>query len=106
MRVGQIVPAREFLAGIVGVGRTHDAMNVLLRGRVAIFRELCHVRGTRVVEFVAARAPPQFENVAPGFGTPVRFTVVLFPNDVPVGDCVIVPGPATLVENVNFVAVK
>jgi|HubBroStandDraft_1064217.scaffolds.fasta_scaffold03867_5 hypothetical protein len=58
-----------------------------------------------VVKFVVAPARPQFENVAPGFGTALRFTVALFANDVPVGDCVIVPGPATLVENVNFVTV-
>jgi hypothetical protein len=58
-----------------------------------------------VVEFVVAQAPPQFEKVAPGFETAVRFTVVLFANDVPAGDCVIVPGPTTLVENVNFVTV-
>jgi hypothetical protein len=31
--------------------------------------------------------------------------VVLFGNDAPVGDCVTVPGPMTLAENVNFVTV-
>jgi len=58
-----------------------------------------------VVEFVDAQGPSQCENDAPGLGTAVRFTMVLFANDVPVGDCVIVPGPVTLVENVNFVTV-
>jgi hypothetical protein len=62
-------------------------------------------RALHAVEFVAALAPPQFENVAPAFGTAVRFTGVLFAKDVPVGDCVVVPGPVTLVENVNFVTV-
>lgn len=104
--MGQIVLAREVLAGIVAAGRTHDAINVLLGGQVAVFRELCQVCETLVVEFVAAQAPPQLENVAPGFRTAVRFTVVLFANDVPVGDCVFVPGPATLVENMNFVTVE
>lgn len=57
------------------------------------------------IEPVFVHAPPQLENVAPVFGTAVKFTVVLFAKDVPVGDCVIVPGPVTLVEKVNFVTV-
>ncbi len=39
------------------------------------------------------------------FGVGVSVIVVLFANEVPVGVCVIVPGPETLVENVYFVTV-
>jgi hypothetical protein len=50
-------------------------------------------------------APVQLTNEEFALGVSVSVMVVLFGNDVPVGDCVIVPGPVTLVENVNFVTV-
>ena len=50
-------------------------------------------------------APVQLTKEEFALGVSVTVMVVLFGNDVPVGDCVIVPGPTTLVENVNFVTV-
>jgi hypothetical protein len=48
---------------------------------------------------------PQFTKDEFALGASVTVMVVLFAKDVPVGDCVMVPGPTTLVENVNFVTV-
>jgi hypothetical protein len=47
-----------------------------------------------------AQAPAQFTNVAPEFGTAVIVIEVPEANEVPLGDCVIVPGPLTLVVSV------
>jgi hypothetical protein len=49
--------------------------------------------------------PVQLTNEEFALGVSVSVMVVLFGNDAPVGDRVIVPGPTTLVENVNFVTV-
>jgi hypothetical protein len=44
----------------------------------------------------------QLTNCAPAFGTAVSITCEPDAKEVPVGDCVIVPGPTTLVANVTF----
>ena len=44
----------------------------------------------------------QLRNCAPAFGTAVRITCEPDAKEVPVGDCVMVPGPTTLVANVTF----
>jgi len=45
-------------------------------------------------------------NVAPVFGTAVNVIAVPDANEVPVGDCVTVPGPLTVVVSVYCGAVK
>src|ERR1700761_5721317 len=48
--------------------------------------------------------PVQFVNCALAAGEAARVTVVLFGNDVPEGDWVMVPSPTTEVVRVNFVS--
>ncbi len=68
---------------------------------VLTLRTMVHVVGA-ALEHVT---PLQLTKDELALGVSVRVMVVLFGKDVPVGDCVIVPGPATLVENVNFATV-
>ena len=53
------------------------------------------------VEVLAAHSPPlQLANVAPLLGTAVSVIAVPEAKDVPVGDCVMVPGPLAVVVSV------
>jgi len=54
-----------------------------------------------VVFVLPTHSPPdQPVNVAPVFGTAVNVIAVPGANEVPVGDCVIVPGPVAVVVSV------
>jgi hypothetical protein len=50
-----------------------------------------------VVDVIPAQAPPQLVKVAPVFGTALKVRLVPAGKDVPVGDCVMVPGPLGVV---------
>jgi hypothetical protein len=66
---------------------------------VAVTVVFCTRLNTQLVLVLPAQAPPdQLVNVAPVFGTAVSVIPVPATNVVPVGDCVMVPGPTTLVE--------
>jgi hypothetical protein len=88
-----------------------DGVGVVIAGGLAnvavtdVFAEMLNVQVRLVLPL---HAPPlQLENVAPVFGTAVNVIAVPDANEVPVGDCVIVPGPIAVVASVQlFCGVK
>jgi len=99
---GKVVPDGDWVM-VPGPITLVVSVNPLKAAETVVFA----VTTTLHVEFppLPVHAPPQAVNVAPVFGTAVKFTVVLLAKEVPVGVCVIVPGPVTLVVNVYFVTV-
>jgi len=82
-----------------GVVTTGPLANVAVSD---VFAEMIKAHAAFVLP---AHAPPlQFVNVAPVFGTAVKVIDVPDANEVPVGDCVIVPGPLTAVVSVYCAA--
>jgi hypothetical protein len=69
---------------------------------VAVTEVFAEMLNVHVVLVLPAHAPPlQLVNVAPALGTAVNVIAVPDANEVPVGDCVTVPGPFTAVVSVN-----
>jgi hypothetical protein len=72
---------------------------------VAVTDVFAVMLNVHVVLVLPAHAPPlQLVNVAPVFGTAVSVIAVPDANDVPVGDCVIVPGPVAVVVSMYCAA--
>jgi hypothetical protein len=70
---------------------------------VAVTDVFAEMLKAQIVLVLPLQAPPdQLVNVAPLFGTAVSVIAVPDANEVPVGDCVIVPGPTTFVANENW----
>jgi hypothetical protein len=68
---------------------------------VAVTEVFAVMLNVQVVLVLPAHAPPdQLVNVAPEFGTAVSVIAVPDANEVPVGDCVVVPGPVAVVVSV------
>jgi hypothetical protein len=68
---------------------------------VAVTEVFAEMLKVHVALVLPAHAPPfQLVNVAPVFGTAVKVIAVPEANEVPLGDCVIVPGPLTAVVSV------
>lgn len=74
--------------------------------KVAVIVVLAFSVATQVNAPVDTQAPAgvQLTKLAPELGTAVSTTLEPGANEVPVGDCVIVPAPTTLVVSVTFVA--
>jgi hypothetical protein len=84
-------------AGLGGVGTT--TVGALLNVAVAVvFALIANVQTGFVL--VLAHTPDQLVKVSPEVGTAVSVIEVPDANEVPVGDCVIVPGPLTVVVSV------
>jgi hypothetical protein len=68
---------------------------------VAVTEVFAEMLNVHVVLVLPAHAPPlQLVNVAPALGTAVNVIAVPDANEVPVGDCVTVPGPVAVVVSV------
>jgi hypothetical protein len=81
----------------VGVVTTGGLVNVAVTD---VFAEMLKAHVALVLPLHAP--PDQLVNVAPLFGTAVSVSAVPEANDVPVGDCMIVPGPTIFVANENW----
>src|SRR5580693_8798259 len=86
-------------------GPTTEVVSVTLATKFAVATVLALRTKVHGPVKTCGQMPPQLTKDEFAFGVSISVMVVLFANDVPVGDCVIVPGPETLVENVNFVTV-
>ena len=82
-----------------GVVTTGPLANVAVTD---VFAEMLNAHAVLVLPLHAP--PDQLVNVAPVFGTAVNAIAVPDANEVPVGDCVIVPGPLTVVASVYCAA--
>jgi hypothetical protein len=65
-----------------------------------VFAEMLNMHVVLVLVLPAHAPPDQLVNVAPVFGTAVSVIAVPDANEVPAGDCVIVPGPVAIVVSV------
>jgi hypothetical protein len=73
-----------------------DGFGTVTTANVAVTAVFVLILNVHVV--LPAHAPPdQLVNVAPALGTAVKVIVVPDTNEVPVGDCVTVPGPLAIV---------
>jgi hypothetical protein len=80
-----------------------DGVGVVTAGgpeKVAVTDVLAEILKVQVVLLPLHAPPDQLVNVAPVFGTAVSMIEVPDANEVPVGDCVMVPGPLTVVVSV------
>jgi hypothetical protein len=84
---------------------TTTRLNVTFVANVAVTLVFAFNTNVQVGWNVLAHGPLHLINDEFAFCVAVNVIVVLFANEVPVGDCVIVPGPETLVEKVYFVTV-
>lgn len=84
-------PVCDGCDGVTAAGGANVAVTV-------VFAEIANMHTALVLP---AHAPPDHDvKVAPLVGTAVSVIEVPLVNEVPVGDCVIVPGPLTFVVNV------
>ena len=77
-----------------------DGVTAAAAANVAVAVVFALIANVHTAFVLPAQAPAQFTNVAPEFGTAVSVIEVPLANEVPVGDCVIVPGPLTFVASV------
>jgi hypothetical protein len=77
-----------------------DGVTAAAVANVAVAVVFALIENVHTAFVLPAQAPAQFTNVAPLDGTAVSVIEVPEANDVPLGDCVIVPGPLTLVASV------
>src|SRR5271154_3834987 len=87
-------------------GPTTLVVSVTFAAKFAVATVFAFSTALHVVALLAEQVTPvQLTKVAFALGVSVSVIVVLFAKDVPAGDCVTVPGPTALLENVYFVTV-
>jgi hypothetical protein len=77
-----------------------DGVTAAAAANVAVTVVFALIANVHVAFVLPAQAPAQLTNVAPLDGTAVNVIEVPLVNDVPLGVCVIVPGPIALVVSV------
>ena len=77
-----------------------DGVTAAAVANVAVAVVFALIENVQAAFVLPAQAPAQFTNVAPEFGTAVSVIEVPEANEVPLGDCVIVPGPLAFVASV------
>ena len=91
---------------VIVPGPTTVVVSVTFAAKFAVATVFAFSTALHVVAVLAAQVTPlQLTNVAFALGVSASVIVVLFAKDVPAGDCVTVPGPTALLENVYFVTV-
>ena len=84
---------------------TTTSLNVTFVANVAVTLEFAFNTNVQVGWYVLAHGPLQLINDEFAFGVAVNVIVELFGSDVPVGDCVTVPGPVVVRAKLYFVTV-
>ena len=77
-----------------------DGVTAAAVANVAVAVVFALIENVQTAFVLPAQAPAQFTNVAPEFGTAVSVIEVPEANEVPLGACVIVPGPLAFVASV------